>query len=136
MTIGISTSIREDRLQMIVDAIDGGADEYNGAFLFLYAGTRPETGGAETDLVAEFTLPYPCGTITDGVLEFDTIEDVISLMYGVVEWARIVDADDNFVMDLSVTATGGGGDVTIDYTEIYEGASVSCTLATITEGNI
>jgi len=131
--------MRDDRLQLVVDAIDGESDEYSGAHLLVYSGDRPYTGEEideyENDLLIDFELPYPVGTITDGVLTFAEVVDVYSLEYGIASWARIVDALDAFVMDLSVTSTIGNGDVKIDNLEVFAGVLVHCSLATITEGN-
>lgn len=141
MTIGISTAMRNSRLQLILDAIDAESDEYASAHLLIYSGTKPATGEAidEYDdpvLLADFLLPYPCGTITDGVLTFGTIEDVVGLENGIAAWARMTDADDAFVMDLTVTDYFGNGDVKVDNIEVFKDAVIHCTLATITEGNI
>lgn len=140
MTIGISTAMRNSRLQLILDAIDAESDEYSSAHLLIYSGTKPATGEIldEYDdpvLLADFVLPYPCGTITDGVLTFETIEDVVGLANGISSWARITDADDVFVMDLTVTDYFGNGDVKVDNLQVYEDAAVHCTIAVITEGN-
>jgi hypothetical protein len=140
MTIGLSIAMRDERLQLILDAIDFGADEYDTAHLLIYSGERPVTGGVPDEydnvLLVNFPLSYPCGTITDGVLEFNTIEDVNSLAYGAAVWARITDSSDTFVADLSVTSLTGGGDILIDGTEIFADTLVTCVVATITEGNV
>jgi hypothetical protein len=137
MTIGIDVDLRTDRLQLILDAIDAESDEYSGAFLTIYSGVRPATGGSDAgcDPLVEFVLPYPCGEVTDGVLTFDAISSVLAIDYGIATWARIEDTAENFIMDLSVTNEAGSGDVKIDDTEIFTGALISCTLATMTEGN-
>jgi len=137
--IGISTELRSDRLQLVLDAIDGESDEYSGAHLLIYSGDRVGTGEEideyENELLIDFELSYPSGTITDGVLTFAEISDVNSLEYGTASWARIVDAVDAFVIDLSVTSTLGNGDVKIDNLEVFAGVLVQCSLASITEGN-
>jgi hypothetical protein len=139
MTIGISAGLRDDRLQILLDAIDAASDEYGSAHLLIYSGDRPDTGEVpdeyENILLLDYTLPFPCGSITDGVLTFSAIDTVDGLDYGIAIWARITDADDIFVMDLSVTSNLGSGDVKMDSTEVFEGTPVNCTLATITEGN-
>lgn len=140
MTIGISTAMRNSRLQLILDAIDAESDEYSPAHLLIYSGTKPATGEIldeydDAVLLADFLLPYPCGIITDGVLTFGTIEDVVGLVNGIAVWARITDADDVFVMDLTVTDYFGNGDVKVDNLQVYEDAAVHCTIAVITEGN-
>lgn len=137
--IGLSSTIRNDRLQIVLDAIDSGADEYDTALLWIFSGERPATGEAvdeyENELLVEFVLPFPCGTITDNVLTFDSVADSLGIIYGIASWARIVDSSGNFVMDLSVSDLSGNGDVKIDYLEIFEDNVVHCESITITEGN-
>jgi hypothetical protein len=136
MTIGINTSLRTNRVTIIKDAIDNGGDEYSAGKLLIYSGTRPATGEAideyDNDLLVQFDLPYPCGTVSDGVLTFSAIETALVLESGVATWARLVDADDDFVADFSVAVAG---DVRLDDIELFKDDFVRCTLATITEGN-
>ena len=136
MTIGIGTSLRDSRLALIKDAIDAGSAESK---LQIYSGSRPTTG-EEVDeytnsLLVEFELPYPCGTVSEGVLTFDSISGVSAIASGTAVWARLLDADEDFVADMSVSDMTGSGDVKIDSVELVIGDSISCTLATITEGN-
>ena len=53
---------------------------------------------------------------------------------GTATWARIVDSAGNAVVDASVTATGGGGDIQINSTAISIGQKVSCSSAAIVVG--
>jgi len=139
MAIGLSTGMRNSRLQPLVDAIDDGADEYSPALLRIYSGDRPVTGGAldeyDNELLVEFLLAFPCGVVSSGVLTFGTIEDQIALAYGIATWARIVDEAETFVMDLLVTEEDGVGDVKINDTEIFVDGVVHCHVSIITEGN-
>ena len=141
MSIGFDTDLRNNRALAIVAAIDAGVDEYSSGHLFIYSGERPATGEAvdeyDNELLVDFLFSFPCGTVSNGILTFGTIQDVESAAAGIATWARITDTDDVFVMDLSVTDTEGSGDVKIDSTgaEIVDGILVRCTVATITEGN-
>jgi hypothetical protein len=141
MTIGLPVALRNSRLQALVDAIDLEGDEYGAGKLLIYSGTRPATGAVldEYDdpiLLVEFDLPYPCGTVSNGILTLGTIPDAIAVASGTATWARITDADDNFVADLSVTDTNGSGDVQIDVVVIEAAGIVHCHSAVITEGNV
>lgn len=137
MTIGIKSTLRDDRLEIIQDAIDAGGDEYGGGILQIYSGTRPATGGSASSCtkLLEFQLAWPCGSISAGVLTFDAAETVQGLAAGTATWARITDIDDNFVMDLSVTNESGGGDVLISNVVIALGLDTDLISASITEGN-
>lgn len=140
MTIGIGIDLRNARLLLIQNAIDDGADEYNTGKLRIYSGTRPATGEAideyENTLLAEFVLSYPCGSITEGILTFNEIADVLALVSDTAVWGRIVDVSDVFVMDLSVTSLAGSGDIKMDSIEFSAGSTVHCLSGVITEGNI
>lgn len=137
MTIGISSTLRDARLDLIKDAIDLGGDEYGGGILRIYSGTRPATGGAlgGAVLLLEYDLAWPCGTITSGVLTLDSVASTIGLAAGTATWARIVDVDENFVMDLSVTEEGAGGDIVLSSTLIAISMEVLFISGGITEGN-
>lgn len=134
MALGMAVTLRNARLQDIIDAIDAGAA---GGKLKIYNGSRPATGGAATTLLGTLTFsttsaPAPAG----GVLTFDPITpDTSADATGTATWARITDSDDNFVMDLNVGATGSGADIELSTTSIVAGGVISVTSATITEGN-
>lgn len=133
MAAGYSTTIRDARLTAVRDAIDGGA---GAGLLRIYDGSRPSTGGAATTLLAELTLSDPCGSVSSQVLTFSAITaDASANASGTASWARIVTSAGTFCVDLSVTATGGGGDVQLSTVSITAGQQVTCTSATITAGN-
>ena len=139
MTIGITTALRNDRLQLLLDDIDDGADEYSTASLLIYDGDRPATGEAideyDNDLLVTFDMPFPCGTISAGVLTFGAIADAIASAYGIATWGRMLNEAGDFVADLSVTNEVGNGDIKLNDTEIFAGGVIHCLVATITEGN-
>jgi hypothetical protein len=100
----------------------------------MYTGPRPATGGAVTTLLAELVLSDPSGTVSNGVFTFSAITaDAAADANGTAAWFRIVDSNNAFVMDGDLTATGGGGDITINTTSIVQNAQVSVTSFTITE---
>jgi hypothetical protein len=70
MTVGLSLTVRNNRLTQIVTPIDAGAG--NG-LLRIYDGTRPATGGTATNKLAELTLSKPCGVVANQVLTFSAI---------------------------------------------------------------
>ena len=131
MTIGMSTNLRNAR----VDAITTFAG--NGALLRLYDGTRPSTGGTATTLLAELTCGTPfAASASGGVLTLGSItQDSAANAAGTATWFRLVKSDGTtHIMDGSVTATGGGGDMELVTTSITTGQPVQVTSFTITEG--
>ncbi len=131
MTIGMSTNLRNAR----ADANTTFAG--NGALLRLYDGTRPSTGGTATTLLAELTCGTPfAASASGGVLTLGSItQDSAANAAGTATWFRVVKSDGTtHVMDGSVTATGGGGDMELVTTSITTGQPVQVTSFTITEG--
>jgi hypothetical protein len=133
MALGIVTAVRSSRATQILNAIDAGA---GAGKIRIYDGSRPATGGTATNLLAELTCADPSGSVTNGVLTFNAITaDSAADATGTATWFRIVDSTNAFVLDGSVTATGGGGDMTLNTTSIVANAQVQITSFTITEGN-
>lgn len=134
MALGFATTLRTARASQIVAAIDAGA---GAGKLRLYNGTRPATGGAVTTLLAELTFSDPCGTVTSGVLTFSAItSDASADNTGTATWFRIVDSTGAFVLDGTITVTGGGGDITMTSTSIQAGVTVDATSLVFTEDNV
>lgn len=130
--VGLLASIRNARLNLISTSIDAGA----GAGLFrVYDGTRPATGGTATVLLAELTFTDPCApAASGGVLTFSAITaDPSANASGTATWGRLVDSTGAFVGDFSVGTSGA--DFNLNTTSITAGVQVSCTSATLTEGN-
>lgn len=134
MALGFATTLRTARASQIVAAIDAGA---GAGKLRLYNGTRPATGGTVTTLLAELTFSDPCGTVTSGVLTFSGIaSDASADNTGTATWFRIVDSTGAFVLDGTITVTGGGGDITMTSTSIQAGVTVDATSLVFTEDNV
>ncbi len=134
MALGFATTLRTARASQIVAAIDAGA---GAGKLRLYNGTRPATGGSVTTLLAELTFSDPCGTVTNGVLTFSAIaSDASADTTGTATWFRIVDSTGAFVLDGTITVTGGGGDITMTSTSIQAGVTVDATSLVFTEDNV
>ncbi len=110
----------------------------SGALLKIFSGSRPATGGAETTKLAQLTFSgniaaaAASGVLTLNIPQTDTSADAT----GTATWARITKADGTTVVaDMSVTATGGGGDLTLDSTSVTLGGTVAITSGAITVGN-
>lgn len=132
MSLGMATALRNARL----DAITTFAG--NGALLRIYDGTKPATGGAATTLLAELTCGSPfAAAAASGVLTLSAItQDASADASGTATWFRVVKADGTtHVLDGTVTASGGGGDLQLVTTTIVATQPVQVTSFTITEAN-
>ncbi|WAR42943.1 hypothetical protein [Methylomonas rapida] len=137
MTLGLSTTIRNNRLQTIVDAFDAGTG--SGKILLYTAGSgRPATGAAITDqvLLGTITLSDPCGTVTDGVLTFAAFtEDSLADATGDIAFARGVDSDGNFVLDMGCGVSGSGQELIFNTLSVQAGGVIQILSGSLTEGN-
>lgn len=92
----------------------------------------PESAATGT-LLATVTFSDPAtGGATNGT---DTITDpvaVTGVASGTAGWARFMDSAGNAVMDCDVTATGGGGAITLSTTTISNGVTVDMAAITYT----
>lgn len=125
MAVTYTTAVKTARMQAVADAIDGGAGAGK-----LVIGT---TGMAAT--LATITLTDPCGAASAGALTLDFDPDISTTASGSgsAAAAKIVDSTDaDVITGLTVTATGGGGDITLDNVSINSGQTVTITAGTIT----
>lgn len=132
MALGLNSTLRNNMLDEITAR--AGAS----ALLRIYNGTQPATGGTATTLLAELTCnaTFAAGA-SSGVLTLNAITaDSSANATGTATWFRIVASDGTtHVLDGTVTATSGGGDMELSSTSINAGDAVSITSATITIGN-
>jgi hypothetical protein len=135
MAMTFSTALRTTRVTAILTAIDAGA---GAGTRKIYTGPRPATGAAITTetLLGTLTFSDPCGTVTDGVLTFSALTaDAEADATGTAAWYRDADSTGAFVSDGSITATGGGGDMTLNTVSIVASGPISVTgTKAITEG--
>lgn len=131
MSLGLNSTVRNNRLNTIKTAIDAGGAA---GFLRVYDGTRPATGGTATNLLAQLTFSYPSApAASGGQLTFSSIASGTAGNSGTATWCRIVDSTGAFVTDGSVGTSGA--DYNLNTTTIAAGVQVSCTSAVLTEGN-
>jgi hypothetical protein len=130
MTTGYSVALRNAQLDAITAAVG------NAGLLRIYDGTRPATGGAATTKLAEFTLgtPFALGAAA-GVLSPTLPSSTTGLAASTASWFRVVTSGGTHVIDGSVTATGGGGDLTLNTTTISIALTVNVTSWATTRGN-
>jgi len=130
MTLGVNSTTRNLWLDDITTR--AGAS----ALLRIYDGTRPATGGAATNLLAELTCNATFApAASGGVLTLNAITaDASANATGTATWFRIVQSGGStHVFDGSVGTSGA--DYNLNSTSITAGGTVSCTAATITAPN-
>lgn len=132
MALALVEALRNARLDEITAKIDAGT---GAGKLRIYDGTRPATGGTATTLLAELTLNDPSfpaaasGQMTANAITDDSSADAT----GTATWFRIVDSDNNFVLDGDVGTSGS--DLNLNSTSITAGVTVEVTSLVLTEGN-
>lgn len=133
MATRISTAARNAAADAIVDLLDAGA---GAGYVEVRTGSQPATPNtaATGTLLATLPLSDPAfgaasnGTATAAAITSDTAADAT----GTAAWFRAYDSAGNAVIDGSVTATGGGGDMTLSSTSIVTGGVVNVTGWTVT----
>lgn len=140
MTWGINTAGRNAMLSAVLALIDGGSAAGK---LRIYTGSRPAGPGsaATGTLLAEFTLNDPAFAGPSGgsaAIDADPAVSTTGLAAGTAGWCRFLDSTEAAgtglgVLDGSVTATGGGGDVTINTTTVSVGLALTVTGGSITQ---
>lgn len=132
MALAFVEALRNARLDEITAKIDAGT---GAGKLRIYDGTRPATGGTATTLLAELTMSDPSfPAASSGQMTANTITDDSSAdNTGTATWFRIVDSDNNFVVDGDVGTSGS--DLNLNSTSITAGVTVEVTSLVLTEGN-
>ena len=132
MALAFVAALRNARLDEITAKIDAGT---GAGKIRIYDGARPATGGTVTNLLAELTMGDPsfpaaaAGSMTANAITGDTSADAT----GTATWFRVVDSDNNFVLDGNVGA--GGSDLNLNSTSINAGVAVEITSFVLTDGN-
>lgn len=118
------------------DAIDSGSGP---GLIRIYSGTKPagpDTAIAAQVLLAEFTCADPAFTAgATGVRTLDATPVLTTdgLAAGTATWYRAVSSDNVAHFDGTVTATGGGGELTLNTTTISVGLDLELTAGTLTQ---
>lgn len=96
----VVTAMRTAAMAALSTQIDAAGA---GATLVLYATTRPAPNGTPGGApMVEVVLDYPCGTAAAGVLTLADTEFAQITAGGTAVWARLLDAADTWIADLSV----------------------------------
>ena len=107
---GLDSSIRNAELNQIVTLAG------TSALLRLYSGVQPATGaavGGGNVLLSQHTCSAVLGTVSAGVLTFNSVAAATAVATGTATWARLVKSDGvTFVADFSVGPPGSGADIT------------------------
>jgi hypothetical protein len=125
MPASYRTTLKNTRMTAVRDDIDSGTGP--GVLQIGTAGMAV--------VLADITLADPCGTVASGVLTFSGMprSDTSANATGTAAAARIRDSSGNdIVTGLTVTATGGGGDIQLNSVSISTGQTVEITSASIT----
>ena len=131
--ITLSTAAKNAVLTAINDALNGGT---GAATIKIYTGTKPagpDTAITTQTLLGTLTCSDPAGSVTSGTLTFGSItQDSSADATGTATWARLADSSGTAVVDIDVTATGGGGFLQMNTTSIVIGGPILISSFTIT----
>ena len=136
MTWDLSTAAnlarRNAALTAIIGAIDGGSAAGK---IQIRTGASPGANNtASGTLLATVTLIDPSfGAVSGASATLADPAAVTAAASGTAAHCRVLDSDNNVIMDGTVTATGGGGDLTLASTAISSGQSVDITGGTLTQ---
>ena len=132
MALSIANTVRTSMVDALVDSLDLGA---GAGTIKIYSGTRPANPNASITgtLLATVTLADPAfGAGSNGVATLSDPASVTAVATGMATHFRAADSDDVAKFDGEVTATGGGGDLTLATTSITSGLTVDITGGTVT----
>ena len=125
MSVDYNITVRTNRLQQVVNAIDAGAT--NGVMRLL------NIGGTT---LSSLSLARPCGVAASGVLTFSgmSLIDPAAVATDSAKFARVEDGDGNTIISgLTVGTVGSTSDIVMSPTNfITAGQTVAITAATIT----
>lgn len=122
MAVTLETSARNGACNGVVDLVDAGSA----------AGTLEFQTSGDVE-VATLTFSDPAfGNAATGVATASAITSDTSATGGTTAKAKFKDSDANVVLSCSVTATGGGGDITLSSVAIGAGDTVSVSSLTVT----
>lgn len=131
MTTRISTGARNAAVNAITALLNGGKVE-------IRTGSQPASVGTAATGTLLATLPLSAtafATASNGSASANAItSDTAADASGAAGWFRGYDSAAGGVIDGSITATGGGGDMTLATVSIVQDGTVSMTAWTISLG--
>lgn len=133
----MATRITVARANAAVDshtaALDAGA---GAATVKIYTGTQPATAdtAASGTLLATITCSDPSfGAAASKTATANAIAAVAASATGTAGWFRAASSTPTTVLDGSVSATGGGGQMELNTTSLQSGVDVDITTWSITQ---
>lgn len=105
----------------------------NAAILELHGGTRPATGAGTPTPIITLTCGSPFAPAsTANLLTLNSLTSGTATA-GNITWGRFKTSGGTFLLDCSVTQTGGGGDLTLPRTQLATGESLANSTVTFRE---
>lgn len=134
MATTISNALRSAMIQQYQVLIDAGSGP---GVVEIRTGAKPASvaTAASGTLLGTLTLSDPSApAAVNGVLTFNAVtSDASADASGNAGWFRVKDSAGNAIADGTITATGGGGDMTLDNIAIVAGGVISITAWTATQ---
>lgn len=131
MAFQLGTTLRNNRISQVQTTIGGSAS------LKIFSGAEPANPAAAdpTGLLCTMTLPATFLTSTGGVASMAGSWIGTASATGTAACFRVYDGSAVCHIQGNITATGAGGDMTLDSTALTSGQSVTVTSFTLTDGN-
>jgi hypothetical protein len=132
----LATTSRDAAADAVVDRLDVGTTNAAGK-LEIRSGTMPAdpqtAPPADSAVLATVVLANPAaGNAASGSATITDPAAVTASATGTATWARFYNRDNGAVMDCDVTATGGGGAITLSSTSLSSGITVDMGAITFT----
>lgn len=124
MAVNYNTTVKNSRMTVVRDAIDGGAGP----------GTLEVCSAGYATVLVTVTFDDPCGSVSSGVLTFSALPLSATVANsGTAAIARIKDSTGAVVAD-GLTVATSGADVNITSVTLTAGVTVDLNPASITHG--
>lgn len=133
MAFQLSTAVRDARLDSIETTIGNTT-----VTLKIFSGAEPANCGAAdpSGLLCTINLPNPwMASAASGSKSLSGTWSATASATGTAACFRIYDSTPTCHIQGNITASGGGGDMTLDNTSIANGQTVTVTTFTLTDGN-
>jgi hypothetical protein len=131
----LSTTSRNAAANGVLALLNAGTTNAAGK-LEIRSGTQPadpQTTATGTVLATVVLANPAAGSASSGAATITDPASVTASATGTATWARAYDRDNNAVFDCDVTATGGGGSITLSSTSLSSGVSVDLGAITYTQ---